>query len=148
MIKFLKTIQLRCVSASFFLTSRIECVDLLCFRVRLQGTRTFNYSDLKLQHMNRKRTDIRRRRIDSSRRRTDRRRNDRIPSEHRWQFCSLERKPSKKLNSAIIIYTIYTIYRRQPFHRSYRNTAHEIRHTSILQHYAPFYTSLSHVQTL
>ena len=58
MIKFLKTIQLRCVSASFFLTSRIECIDLLCFRVRLQGSRTFNNSDLKLQHMNRKGTDI------------------------------------------------------------------------------------------
>ena len=46
------------------------------------------------------------------------------------------------------MYTKYTIYRRQPFHRSYRNTAHEIRHPSILQHYATFYSSLPHVQTL
>ena len=62
-------------------------------------------------------------------------------------FCSLECAPSNKLNfpypdiinymkiyithSAKIIYTIYTIYRRQSFHRSYRNTAHEICHPSI-----------------
>ena len=31
-----------------------------------------------------------------------------------------------------------TTYRRQSFHRSYRNTAHEIRHSSIWQHFAPF----------
>ena len=77
-------------------------------------------------------------------------------------FCSLECAPSNKLNfpypdiinyikiyithSAKIIYTIYTIYRRQSFHRSYRNTAHEICHPSIWQHYALFYASLPHVQ--
>ena len=41
-------------------------------------------------------------------------------------------------HSAKIIYTVYTIYRRQSFHRSYRNTAHEIRHPSIWQHYVLF----------
>ena len=50
-------------------------------------------------------------------------------------------------HSAKIIYTIYTIYRRQSFYRSYRNTAHEIRHPSISLHYAPFYASLPIVQT-
>ena len=49
-------------------------------------------------------------------------------------------------HSAKIIYTIYTIYRRQSFHRSYQNTAHEICHPSIWQHYALFYASLPHVQ--
>ena len=39
------------------------------------------------------------------------------------------------------------LYRRQSFHRSYRNTAHEIRHPSIWQQYAPFYASPLHVQT-
>jgi len=31
---------------------------LLCFRFRLQGKRTFNNSDLKLQRLTRRRTDI------------------------------------------------------------------------------------------
>jgi len=31
-----------------------------------------------------------------------------------------------------------TTYRRQSFRRSYRNTAHEIRHSSIWQHFASF----------
>ena len=31
-----------------------------------------------------------------------------------------------------------TTYRRQSFHQSYGNTAHEIRHSSIWQHFAPF----------
>ena len=31
-----------------------------------------------------------------------------------------------------------TTYRRQSFHRNYRNTAHEIRHSSISQHFPPF----------
>ena len=49
-------------------------------------------------------------------------------------------------HSAKIIYTVYTIYRRQSFHRSYRNTAHDIRHPSIWQHYVLFNASLPHVQ--
>ena len=50
-------------------------------------------------------------------------------------------------HSAKIIYTIYTIYRRQSFYLSYRNTAHVIRHPSNSLHYAPFYASLPLVQT-
>ena len=49
-------------------------------------------------------------------------------------------------HSTKIIYTVYSIYRRQSFHRSYRNTAHEIRHPSIWQHYLLFNASLPHVQ--
>ena len=45
-----------------------------------------------------------------------------------FAVCSLERTPSNKLNFPYpdiiskIIYTIYTIYRRQSFHRSCRNS--------------------------
>ena len=55
------------------------------------------------------------------------------------------------LHTLHILFTLHALftdlYRRRSFHRSYRTTAHEIRHPSIWRHYAPFYASPLHVQT-
>ena len=51
------------------------------------------------------------------------------------------------LQKLFALCTLFTDVNQLSFHRSYRDTAHEIRHSSIWQFCAPFYASLPHVQT-